>query len=140
MLKELIKMAGEFDRLGLRKEADQVDAIIRKASETDGWSDEGTMEYLGEDTNPEDSEKDLPDTLQKLMVAQESLRNICSQMSQMSQEESVRMHSEDEPISESYEDYIDVPLSQYYEKMCKLVMLHANRIDELQALYSKEMQ
>jgi len=32
MLKELIKMAGEFDRLGLRKEADQVDAIIRKVA------------------------------------------------------------------------------------------------------------
>lgn len=30
MLKELIKMAGEFDRLGLRKEADKIDAMIRK--------------------------------------------------------------------------------------------------------------
>lgn len=32
MIKELIKMAGEFDRLGLIKEADKIDAMIRKAS------------------------------------------------------------------------------------------------------------
>lgn len=32
MLKELIKMAGEFDRLGLSKEADKIDAMIRKVA------------------------------------------------------------------------------------------------------------
>mgnify|MGYP001561659432 FL=1 len=47
MLKELIKMASEFDRLGLTKEADRVDAMIRRAStytpstDRDGWSNEG---------------------------------------------------------------------------------------------------
>jgi hypothetical protein len=32
MIKELIKMAGELDRLGLTKEADKIDAMVRKAS------------------------------------------------------------------------------------------------------------
>lgn len=32
MIKELIKMAGELDRLGLRKEADKIDTMISKLS------------------------------------------------------------------------------------------------------------
>jgi hypothetical protein len=48
MIKNLIKIANEFDRLGLKKEADQIDAIIRKVSSHDeDYADDGKIRYHG---------------------------------------------------------------------------------------------
>lgn len=113
MLKDLIKMAGEFDRLGLSKEADKIDEIIRRASEADGWSDEGTMEYVGEDTNPEDSEQEPSDDEQRdAMVA----RDIITLLDVMRQ-----MVIDREP-----------KLADHLSRRFELVLRGAERIDELQ--------
>jgi hypothetical protein len=47
MIKELVKMAGELDRLGLKREADAVDGMIRKiaASEKSYHKEFGTGDY-----------------------------------------------------------------------------------------------
>lgn len=49
-------MAGEFDRLGLRKEADKIDAMIRKVAGTD----------RDEDWQADQSETDGPDDFKEL--------------------------------------------------------------------------
>lgn len=44
MLKELIKMAGEFDQLGLTKEANTVDAMIAKIAGHDDFDEQSDYE------------------------------------------------------------------------------------------------
>lgn len=51
MIKELVKIANKLDNIGLTKEADELDSIIRKMSGRSGYSmtDEGELEYPDEE-------------------------------------------------------------------------------------------
>jgi len=61
MIKELINLANELDKKGLRKEADYLDALVKRASSGD-FSEEGEEEELGADLqdNPEQLSLPLP--------------------------------------------------------------------------------
>ena len=77
MVKDLIKMASELDRLGLRREADAIDSLIRKVAEEDSAYDsfyklpKNMDEWTPEDWDIHDSRRGAKEP------SYESRRKIC---------------------------------------------------------------